>query len=63
MQVPGFDGPDELDGPDGLEGLGVPGEPSQVTPLRAKVVGAGLLPVQAPLKPKEAVPPVAIVAL
>jgi hypothetical protein len=33
--------------------------PVQATPLRLKPVGTGLLLVQAPLKPKEAVPPVA----
>jgi hypothetical protein len=45
-------------------GLAVVGEvvvpPVHVTPLRAKEVGAGLLPFQVPLKPNAAVPPVAI---
>src|SRR3954471_15031674 len=47
----------------GVVGLVVGGEvvtaPVQVAPLRVKALGAGLLPVQAPLKPTEAVPLVA----
>jgi hypothetical protein len=38
-------------------------EPVQVVPLRANPVGAGLLPVQDPLKPNEAVPDVAMAPL
>ena len=37
--------------------------PVQATPLSAKSVGAGLLPVHEPLKPNEAVPLVAIAPL
>ncbi|WP_407940368.1 hypothetical protein [Micromonospora narathiwatensis] len=37
--------------------------PVQVVPLSEKLVGAGLLPVQVPLKPNETVAPVPMAAL
>ena len=40
----------------GLLELGVP---VQATPLRVKLVGTGLVPVHAPLKPKDVEAPVA----
>src|SRR5689334_9258070 len=39
------------------------GLPVQVTPLRAKLAGCGLLPVHEPLNPKPTVAPVPIAAL
>src|SRR3954453_4635768 len=47
----------------GVAGPLVETPPVQVTPFSVKLVGAGLEPVQAPLKPKLAVPLVAIVPL
>jgi hypothetical protein len=51
---PGELGPGEL-GP----GVGSFGTPVHAVPFIAKLVGAGLLPVQDPLKPNEVLAPVA----
>jgi hypothetical protein len=40
--------------------VGDAGPPVQATPFKVKLVGAGLLPVHEPLKPKDAVPLVAM---
>ena len=49
----------------GVVGGGVVGvvSPVHVTPFRAKLVGAGLLPVHEPLKPNDTVPLVATAPL
>lgn len=42
----------------GVVGAGVVGAPVQAVPFRVNDVGAGLVPVKAPLKPNEAAAPV-----
>ena len=50
---------DDGDGLDG-DGLGVATPPVQAVPLSAKLAGTGLAPVEAPLNPKLALAPVAM---